>query len=89
MQQRIRITISGQVQGVYFRSSAATEAERLNIAGFAKNQPDGTLLIEAEGSPDDVEAFLNWCRKGPKLAQVSHVSLDEMEPLAEVGFKIV
>ena len=63
--QHLNIRISGKVQGVFYRASAVKEAERLNIKGFARNEPDDSVYIEAEGDEDALESFLSWCAKGP------------------------
>lgn len=73
------ITVSGKVQGVFFRASAKETAEQLNINGFAKNQPDGSVYIEAEGSQENLKQFIEWCKKGPPRAQVTHVDIQESE----------
>ncbi len=78
------IKIYGEVQGVFFRNSAKAEAERLGIKGFARNEPDGAVYIEAEGEPEALEKFLAWCRRGPGPAKVGLVEVTEGEAK---GFK--
>lgn len=68
-----RIIVEGRVQGVWYRGSAREEATRLGIAGFARNLPDGTVEIVAEGEKEKVERLITWCHKGPPGAQVSRV----------------
>lgn len=70
---RVKITVTGRVQGVGFRYSTAKVAGSLGLAGFAKNLPDGTVYIEAEGSPDSVGIFVEWCKSGPPRAWVNAV----------------
>ena len=55
---RCRMVYSGRVQGVFFRATAREIAQRHGVAGYARNQHDGTVELEAEGPPDKVEAFL-------------------------------
>lgn len=76
MIQHLNITISGMVHGVTFRYSAKGEADKLGITGFAKNQPDGTVYIEAEGEEKELEVFLAWCHQGPNFAKVKEVKLN-------------
>ena len=45
------ITVQGKVQGVWFRDSTMKEAKRLGINGFVRNEPDGSVYVEAEGAP--------------------------------------
>lgn len=76
---RLDLTVRGKVQGVRFRASAKKEAIRLGINGFAKNVPDGAVEIVAEGGKDKLHTFLEWCLKGPFLANVKHMTFDWTE----------
>ncbi len=67
------ITIFGEVQGVFFRSSAKEKAEELGVTGFARNDPDGSVYMEAEGGEKALEEFLAWCGKGPAGAKVEKI----------------
>jgi len=73
MLQTISITVTGKVQGVYFRQSAREKATQLGITGFVKNQPDKTVYIIATGVQEQLGAFVAWCRQGPPQGQVSDV----------------
>lgn len=74
-----RIQVTGKVQGVFFRTSAKEEADRLGITGFVRNQPDGSVYIEAEGLREALDAFIEWCRQGPRLAEVQNIEIEEGE----------
>ncbi|MBX2897596.1 MAG: acylphosphatase [Cyclobacteriaceae bacterium] len=69
----LNIKIIGKVQGVYYRASAKQKADELSVKGFVRNQPDGSVYIEAEATPEVLEKFLAWCHKGPERAQVQQV----------------
>ena len=71
-----RIQIKGRVQGVGFRWSALREAKLRGITGFVKNQYDGSVYIEAEGSREQLLNYLEWCRRGPGAAHVKSVTAD-------------
>lgn len=73
----LSIRIHGRVQGVGFRYSAQREARKLNLAGFARNEADGSVYCEAQGKEDDLKQFLEWCHKGPWLAKVDRVEKKE------------
>lgn len=75
--KHINIKIYGQVQGVFFRSSAKEGAEKLNIKGFARNENDGSVYIEAEGTSENLDKFLSWCKKGPEAAEVEKIEVSE------------
>ncbi|RAK66193.1 acylphosphatase [Hymenobacter edaphi] len=65
--------IHGRVQGVFFRQSAKQEAERLGLHGYAQNNADATVTIEAEGPAEALAALESWCRHGPPQARVDRV----------------
>jgi acylphosphatase len=77
---RRRIRVTGRVQGVWFRASAEREAHRLGVGGFARNERDGSVTVEAEGAPAAVAAMVAWCRIGPSRAEVTGVVVDELAP---------
>ncbi len=83
---RVRIVVTGRVQGVFFRAGARDEARRLGIGGFARNEPDGSVLIEAEGSPLAVERFQDWCGAGPPRAEVRHLKVGRIAVTGEHEF---
>lgn len=74
-----KLKITGRVQGVWYRGSAQNKARQLNIKGFAKNESDGSVYIEAEGSEEQLLKFVAWCRKGPEMAIVENVQISEGE----------
>jgi acylphosphatase len=75
MVKHIQIRVQGKVQGVFFRASAADIARQLNIKGFVRNEPDGSVYLEAEGSEENLRALVEWCRKGPPRARVDRVEV--------------
>ncbi len=70
---RVHLVVSGLVQGVAFRMSAADEARRLGLAGWVRNLPDGRVEAVAEGDRARVEALVRWCHHGPPAARVDRV----------------
>ncbi|MBI2020335.1 acylphosphatase [Candidatus Daviesbacteria bacterium] len=77
MYKHLNIKIYGSVQGVFFRVSSKEEADKLNLTGFAKNMPDGSVYIEIEGEENKLDQFLSWCHEGPNLANVESVLVNE------------
>lgn len=75
--KHLNINVYGLVQGVFFRASAKEEADKLNLTGFAKNMPDGSVYVEAEGEENNLEKLIKWCNKGPLMAQVDEVEVSE------------
>ena len=70
---RARVIVRGIVQGVNFRYYAQRQAIRNNITGWVRNLPDGSVAAIFEGDEQDVEAMVQWCRRGPPSAQVTEL----------------
>lgn len=82
------LTISGKVQGVFFRKSARDKAWELGITGYAMNMPDGSVHIEAEGEQDKLDEFMAWCKKGPEGARVDKLESGRGEEIKFDKFEI-
>ncbi len=86
---RLHIRVSGDVQGVFFRAGAQSEAKRLGLSGWVRNVDDGSVEALAEGSKSALDEFLEWCSKGPAGASVSEMKYEWMEATGEFrGFRI-
>ncbi|MCK9230236.1 MAG: acylphosphatase [Syntrophales bacterium] len=79
-QRRVRILVSGRVQGVFFRAHTLEEARRRSIGGWVRNLPDGRVEVLAEGENRAVNEFVAWCRRGPRFARVLQVDVMEERP---------
>ena len=77
--RRVKILVSGRVQGVYFRMFAQNKAKQFGIKGRAGNLPDGRVEIIAEADNSSIEQLIKWCHKGPMTARVDHVEIIELE----------
>ena len=73
MSTAVDVTVTGRVQGVSFRWYAVQEANRLGVTGWVRNEPDGSVAGHFEGDPAAVEEMVDWCREGPRPAQVQRV----------------
>jgi acylphosphatase len=89
MAVRAHLVVQGRVQGVWFRGSMQDEAERLGVAGWVRNRPDGTVEAEVEGERAAVDALIAWAREGPPGARVSGVSIDWVAARGERGRFVV
>lgn len=81
-----RFLVFGKVQGVYFRHSTRLEAKRLAIRGIARNLPDGSVEVLAQGAAAAVAELRLWLHQGPQHARVDEVretALDAAAPLPE------
>lgn len=85
---RVRAVVSGRVQGVWFRESCRRQADRLAVAGSVRNLADGRVEIEAEGPRTAVESLLRWARSGPPRAQVAGMTVEDLPPTGEAGFRV-
>jgi acylphosphatase len=72
-----RCIVSGRVQGVFFRASAARRARELGVAGHAVNRPDGTVEVLAIGPEMAVTALCDWLGQGPPAARVDRVDVSD------------
>ncbi len=84
----LRLRIFGRVQGVGFRYYTQKKAQELNITGYVRNMPDGSVYIEAEGNPDALEQFVLWCETGPDWARVSNLSKQYSPVMGYTEFEI-
>jgi acylphosphatase len=85
---RRRVVAHGRVQGVWFRESARQRAEQLGMAGWVRNNADGSVEAELEGDPEDVEVLLDWFRHGPSGARVERLEVEERTPTGETAFTV-
>ncbi|HSB88252.1 MAG TPA: acylphosphatase [Ilumatobacteraceae bacterium] len=85
---RVRAVVEGRVQGVWYRESCRREADSEGIAGWVRNNEDGSVEAVLEGEPHAVARVLAWMRNGPPAAIVTNVRVTEEEPRNEHGFKV-
>ena len=84
----IQARVSGRVQGVSFRWYAQEQARTLGVRGWVRNEPDGSVLLHAEGDEAAVDALVEWCRRGPSSARVSDVAVRDDAPSGSTAFEI-
>ena len=87
--RRVRLIIRGRVQGVSYRASTASQARRLGLTGWVANQPDGGVVVEAQGAEPRIDDLIEWCKHGPPHARVEGVQVLEAHTVGdEPGFSI-
>ncbi len=86
--KRAHVRIYGKVQGVWFRANTKRMADELNIKGWVRNVPDGSVEAVFEGNDEDVEKIIEWCHTGPERARVDRVEIEYEEPKGEKEFEI-
>ena len=80
--------VHGHVQGVFFRDTTRRRAAERGIAGWVRNNPDGTVEATFEGEPEAVESLVRFARDGPRGALVERVDVIEEEPEGLSGFGV-
>jgi acylphosphatase len=78
MLQTVSITVSGSVQGVFYRQSTRQKAIAIGVKGKVMNLPDGNVQIIATGTKEQLDKLLEWCKQGPPKATVSGVTRHEL-----------
>ncbi len=76
---RVHVIVRGRVQGVYFRLETQRAAEGQGIFGWVRNRADGTVEAVFEGDKKNVDAIVDWCRRGPRHAIVEGIEM-KVEP---------
>ena len=88
MEKHVEIIVEGKVQGVYFRKSTKEIANLLDLCGYVKNQPNGTVLIYASGAEAQIDQLITWCKMGPPSALVKNVNVEQKEIENNNSFEI-
>lgn len=89
MRTRAHVWISGDVQGVFFRSSLRTHALLRKVRGWTKNLMDGRVEAVFEGNKENIEEVLIFCREGPPGSRIENVEIKWEKPTSRFdGFEI-
>jgi acylphosphatase len=86
--ERRHVIIYGRVQGVGFRLGVERAANTRSVAGWVRNRPDGTVEAVFEGELEDVEALVEFCRRGPRGAEVERVEVELESAAGLTGFHL-
>jgi acylphosphatase len=86
--KHFNIVVSGKVQGVFYRQSTLEVARQLGLNGFVRNEPDGNVYMEAEGTQEQLDKLMEWCKKGPPRGEVTDVKFSEGAIVNFTGFEI-
>ncbi len=86
---RAQVRVTGRVQGVFFRQSTLEMAQGLDLSGWVRNLPDGSVEALFEGEKNLIEQAVAWCRQGPPRAVVDGLAIAWLDGPAEcAGFAI-
>jgi acylphosphatase len=86
---RLRLVISGRVQGVWFREATRQQAERLGVRGWVRNCADGSVEAVLEGESAAVRELEKWCHEGPSAARVLEVQSNAEPVASEKSFRVL
>ena len=73
--QRVRLFVTGKVQGVFFRQALKVMAKKNHVFGWVRNLKDGRVETILEGEDVDVSHVVEWCHAGPANARVEDVEI--------------
>jgi len=85
---RVRVVVTGRVQGVWFRDECRAEARAEGVNGFVRNRSDATVEAEFEGPEAAVERLVAWCRTGSSRARVDGMEIERIATVGEPGFRV-
>ncbi len=80
---RIYCLVKGRVQGVFFRVATQERAQELGLVGYARNLPDGTVEVEAEGEQEKLKRLIEFLKTGPAKARVDNIELKWHDPVGK------
>jgi acylphosphatase len=86
--KRVRVVVSGDVQGVGFRWSCRERATGEGVAGFVRNLPDGRVEAVFEGDEGRVDRMVEWCRQGPNWGRIDRIEVEDLPPEGQDQFVI-
>jgi len=84
-----RVIVHGFVHGVFFRDTVRRHALTAGVAGWVRNNRDGTVEAVFEGEPEAVERLVAFCHEGPRGARVDGVDAHVEEPMGLDGFTLL
>jgi acylphosphatase len=85
----LHLIIKGKVQGVFYRATAKETADQLGVTGWIKNTSEGDVEAVVTGSEKQLQSFVDWCKQGPRRANVSEVISTEQEETVFEDFTVI
>lgn len=82
------MTVTGFVQGVFFRQQTSRQAGLRGVQGWIRNCDDGSVEAVFEGDDAAVEGLISWCGSGPANAVVKDIEVEWQEPVGDSDFRI-
>ncbi|RSL30509.1 acylphosphatase [Salibacterium salarium] len=79
------VILHGKVQGVGFRQFTQTEAKKLGVAGWVRNNSDGTVELKAEGEEETMNKFIETLKQGHRFSNVQEVDITPTDTVEHDG----
>lgn len=86
--RRVHVLVDGDVQGVGYRYTMQSVAERAGVTGWVRNLRDGRVEAEVEGADAEVDAVVDWMATGPRGGHVTGTEVIEIGVLGSAGFEV-
>jgi acylphosphatase len=87
--KRAHVIVTGEVQGVFFRSGVRSHCKLYNVNGWCRNTKEGDVEAVFEGDKDNIEKVIEYCRKGPDQCKVEKVKVEWEEAVGNFdGFEV-
>lgn len=88
MRRRVRVLVSGDVQGVGYRYTMRIVARDTGVSGWVRNLRDGRVEAEVEGTTEQVDEVLAWMAEGPPGSRVDSATVTDAVPIGDTGFDV-
>jgi acylphosphatase len=85
----VHLIIKGKVQGVFFRASAKDVADDIGVKGWVKNTEEGDVEVMGTGTDEQIQAFIQWCKTGPRRAVVTGVEITYVDQANFKSFDVI
>ena len=76
--KQVKLTVSGKVQGVFFRYHTRQQALKLGLRGYVRNLVNGDVEIIAQGDSPQVDRLIKWAKSGSPQSKVNNLKLEIM-----------
>ena len=87
--RRVRVVVTGRVQGVFFRDSCRERARSEGLGGWVRNRGDGAVEAEFEGPAAAIDRVVEWCRTGPARARVDAIEITVVPLVGDQRFRVL
>jgi acylphosphatase len=88
MKKHFNLTIVAESNTPGFRFSVMEKAYKHEVCGYIRRKHNGGFFIEAEGDETNLDAFVDWCRKGPLGTIIQRIDIEEADVKELEGFEI-